>query len=132
MSCPTPASFDDCKPKCVCRYSECADIAYDCSDPCGNGDPSTFDKATCTCKSAGVYLVTDVRTGQANPQNDGTRCYLVQFPEPFFDGMGRSAEYRWMQQLQDWPVGPGEEGSAFSKLEPDIEGPPSGFIYDNS
>ena len=132
MSCPVPADMQTCDPKCVCRYSECADIAYDCSDPCGNGDPSAFNKATCSCKSGGVYLVTQVRTGQANVANNGTRCYLVQFPEPFFDGTGRSVEYRWMEQLQDWPQGPEDPGSVFSKLEPDMEGPPTGFISDNT
>lgn len=132
MSCPAPASFDNCKPKCVCRYSGCADIPYDCSDPCGNGNPSTFDKATCTCKSGGVYLVTQVRAGQSNPQNDGTRCYLVQFPEPFFDALGRYAEVRWMKLLQKWPGGPGTPGSAFSVLEPNTEEEASGFIYDNN
>lgn len=49
MACPAPADFSGCKPKCVCRYSECANIAYDCDDPCGNGYPSTFDPATCSC-----------------------------------------------------------------------------------
>lgn len=132
MSCPAPANFDDCSNKCVCKYSECEGIAYNCADPCGNGDPSRFNRATCTCKSGGVYKVTQVRSGQANLQNNGTFCYLVQFPEPFFDGNGRSAEYRWLQQLQDWPVGPGDEGSAFEVLEPDLDGPPSGFISDNT
>ena len=132
MSCPTPANFDNCDDKCVCRYSDCQDIAYNCSDPCGNGDPSTFNKATCTCKTAGVYLVTQVRAGQNNPQANGTRCYLVEFPAPYFDDMGRSAEVRWMKLLQKWSGGPGTPGSAYSVLEPNTDDDPSGFVYDST
>lgn len=132
MSCPTPANFDNCDDKCVCRYSDCQDIAYNCSDPCGNGDPSTFNKATCTCDTAGVYKVTQVRSGQVNPFNNGTRCFLVEFEGPSFDALGRPYEVRWMKQLQEWPGGPDTPGSAFAALEPSFDGPPSGFVYDST
>ena len=48
MACPQPANLQSCKPKCRCVGSGCPN-AYLCDDPCGNGDPLTFDPTSCSC-----------------------------------------------------------------------------------
>jgi len=124
MACPKPANLDECGPKCRCRFGPCADIAYNCNDPCPTG--VQFDRATCSCGSGGTYKITTTRTNQYNPQNDGTRCYVTYFPEPSFNSQGQLVERRWFYNLQEYEGYPGA-ASGFDLISP--YGPASGLPF---
>lgn len=122
MSCPTPGNFDICDPKCRCRSGPCQGIAFSCESPCPSG--ITWDPSTCSCISGGSYKVTTTRTNQANPQNDGTRCYVTYFPDPYFDGSGQSVVRGWFYNMQEYEGYPGA-ASGFDVISP--YGPASGL-----
>lgn len=122
MTCPDPANFDTCEPKCRCPSGLCAGIAFNCDSPCPPG--VTWSPSTCSCLSGGTYKVTTTRTNQANPQNDGTRCYVTYFPEPSFNSEGQVVERRWFYNLQSWSGYPGT-ASGFSLISPN--GPAGGL-----
>jgi len=53
MVCPTAANMEKCDPKCRCTSGPCANIAYDCANPCP--DNSEFDPATCECSDSDCF-----------------------------------------------------------------------------
>ena len=122
MSCPTPADLRKCDQKCRCTTGSCAGIAYACDSPCPEGAP--FDPETCSCGTGGTWRATITLSGQLNPSNNGTRCFVAYFPEPYFTSEGDYVERIWVYALQPWPNYPGPE-SAFSVVDPN--GPVAGY-----
>lgn len=120
MTCPSPADFNTCDPKCRCPSGPCAGIAFNCKSPCPEG--VIWDPSRCSCLSGGgTYKIQTDTSGQYNAAVNGTRCFLTYFPEPYFNSLGQFVERRWFFSRQQWP-----NDGAFTLISPDgpMEGMP--------
>ena len=128
MSCPTPADFNNCRNKCVCRYSDCQGIATTVRTLAEMVDPQV---------STGNIPVLAVFVYHRLAQD--RQILLTMAPVVSWFVCRTVFRHQWKEcrnqmdaAVTGMPGGIGTEGSAFAILSPNMNGGAAGFICDNT